>query len=145
MARHRTPTNVLKLAGTYRADRHGDRIGEVEPTLGFPDAPEWMLPEAKAEWERLRGDTRYAEAIAKVDRAMLATYCQLWARFVAGATASAPVPVSHVAALVNLGAKLGLNPADRSKVKVPEPEKPGNAFSEFESPLKTFLGRKRSA
>jgi phage terminase small subunit len=109
------------------------RAGEVDPDGGIPDAPDWMLPEALVEWGRLTSNGRYAKALRGVDRAALATFCQMWARFVEGEKANTPVPVSHVAAMTNLGAKLGLNPADRVKVKVPEAPKAANPWQQLKS------------
>jgi P27 family predicted phage terminase small subunit len=136
MPNHRKPTNLLQLQGGYRPDRHGDRAGEVKPALGFPQPPEWLTTEARAEWDRLAADSAYAGAIAQIDRAMLAVYCTLWGKFVAGeiredgpVRTHYPVKAAHIAVMVNLGAKLGLNPADRSRVKAPEAPKAANRWT----------------
>ena len=109
------------------------RAGEVDPEPGIPEAPEWMAPEALVEWGRLTSDSKYVKALRKVDRAMLAAFCQLWARFVEGEKKAEPVSVAHIAAMINLGAKLGLNPSDRVKVKVPEDPKQKTAWQNLKA------------
>jgi phage terminase small subunit len=72
-------TEQLKLTGGYRADRHGHRA-ESQPIDSFPKMPDWLLPEAQEEWNRVR--IGHAKGVIKiVDGTMLAVYCQLWARF----------------------------------------------------------------
>jgi len=39
------------LAGTYRADRHGDIIELVTPPRDIPVAPDYLTEEAKRVWE----------------------------------------------------------------------------------------------
>jgi hypothetical protein len=121
------------IEGTGRKSRLARRKGEVDPEPGIPEAPEWMLPEALIEWGRLTSDSRYVKALRKVDRAMLAAFCQLWARYVEAEKKNEPVPVTHVLAMVNLGAKLGLNPADRVKVKVPDAPKAANKWQQLKA------------
>jgi P27 family predicted phage terminase small subunit len=139
MPRHRVPTRLLKLKGSFREDRHGNRGDELEPEIGFPNPPGWLSAEAKREWRRLQSDSRYAAAICRVDRAMLATYCQLWGQFVRGEQPNTtegaprffPMQTSRVALMATLASRLGLNPADRSRVTVlPRPKNP-NPFDEL--------------
>jgi phage terminase small subunit len=127
------PTVLHLIEGTGRKSRLAKRKGEVDPEGGIPEPPEWMLPEALVEWGRLTSDGRYVKALRKVDRVALATFCQMWARFVDGEKKNEPVPVSHIAAMTNLGAKLGLNPADRVKVKVPDAPKPQNKWQQIKA------------
>jgi phage terminase small subunit len=142
MAKSPKPTKLLRLEGTFRPDRHAARAGEVEPEPGFPDPPEWLLPEALAEWKRLAADSGYVTAICKVDRAMLAAYCQLWARFVEGERPSQPgrafpdhcrVKAAHIAIMTSLAGKLGLNPSDRVKVKGRGAEPATNAWQRLKN------------
>lgn len=126
------PTNILKMQGTARKDRHAERA-DLQVESGLPEAPEWLSPEAVEEWNHLVSDSKYKSVLGKVDRAAMAIFCQMMGRFIQGEKKGEPVQVSHVAALVNLGAKLGLNPCDRVKLRLPEPEKPKSAWANLRS------------
>ncbi len=52
MARPPKPTALLHLQGTFRGDRHGKR-GREPRAKGTLDAPDWLVPEARAEWDRV--------------------------------------------------------------------------------------------
>lgn len=113
------------MEGTARKDRMTERASELDLPGTYQPPPEWLKDEGKAEWERLFADSRYAPALALVDRGMLATYCQLWARFVEGEKSDKPLGGRQLQTLVAVAAKLGLNPTDRCKVKLPA-EKPAD-------------------
>lgn len=60
-------------------------LNRREPTVSnaLPSCPGWLAKEAKREWRRLARELNAAGLLATVDRAALAAYCQLWARWVA--------------------------------------------------------------
>jgi phage terminase small subunit len=119
------PTALLELQGTARKDRHGKRA-EPKPKKGFPPAPEWLQPEAKTEWERVCEGYDEQGIITKLDRGMLATYCQMWARYVASEKAEPYVmlPASFISTMASVANKLGLDPSGRVKLRVPDEPKP---------------------
>ena len=127
MPRPPIPTSIHVVKGTARKDMLRRRSGELLLEAGLPDAPDWMPPEAQREWGRLTSDAKYAKALAKVDRGILTVYCILWARF---ATAEQIEDVAirrkerltptELMVMVNVASKLGLNPCDRVKLRVPE-------------------------
>ena len=47
-----------------------------------PEAPEWLPPEAAAEWERVVPELARLELVKPVDRAALTAYCLTWDRLV---------------------------------------------------------------
>lgn len=123
--RPRIPILVHKRRGTDRA--RVKKRGELVLNSGPPDSPDWLLPEAKAEWGRLLKVSKYAAAIEKPDRAMLAIYCQLWARFVASEQPGGKeLGGRQLQTLVSVGAKLGLSPTDRAKLPAGEKSKPAD-------------------
>jgi P27 family predicted phage terminase small subunit len=67
---------------------------QVKQTPGFvrlpPEAPAWLPPEARAEWERVVPELQRLELLKPIDRAALTSYCMAWDRLV---TASAIVAV----------------------------------------------------
>ena len=73
-----TPTKLLKLRGSWLADK---RTGEPEFPAGAPTCPTWLDAEAKAEWKRILPQMLAVGTVARVDRAVLAGYCQSWADY----------------------------------------------------------------
>lgn len=132
--RPKKPLVLHKLHGTARKARMEKRAGEMQLESALPDPPEWLLPEARAEWERLLANSQYRLALATVDRAMMAAYCQLWARFVMAQQGTAEEAEKfggrQLMSLVQIAGKLGLNPQDRTKIKTPAaPEKGENPWA----------------
>ncbi len=54
---------------------------EPIPAKGMPNCPEWLLPEAKKEWERLADLMNQIGVLTEVDMAAFAAYCQSYARW----------------------------------------------------------------
>lgn len=120
--RPRIPILVHETRGTDRA--RVKKRGELVLRSGRPEAPDWLLPEGKAEWDRLMKVSKYAAAIEKPDRAMLAIYCQLWARWVESEQPEGKeFGGRQLQTLVSVGAKLGLSPTDRAKLPAGEQTK----------------------
>ncbi|MFJ1581772.1 phage terminase small subunit P27 family [Streptomyces sp. NPDC088197] len=46
-----------------------------------PDAPEWLTPEARAEWDRVLPGLARLDLLKPEDAAALAAYCEAWATF----------------------------------------------------------------
>ena len=55
---------------------------EAKPRTVIPDPPEILKDEALAEWRRITLLLAEVGLIAKLDRAVIAGYCQAWARYV---------------------------------------------------------------
>jgi hypothetical protein len=60
-----------------------------------------------------------------LDRSQLTLYCQMVARWREAETREpyAPLPASYAATIAGIASKLGLNVADRAKLRLPEPMK----------------------
>lgn len=127
------PTVIHEIQGTKRKDRHVTaRAGELNLSdSALPEPPEWLCEEAKDEWFRLLTDGKYAKALRSADWTALSIYCQMWARFVQSEKSGEPMNAKYISTMVSLGGKLGLNPADRVKVRLPEEEKPKTGWSQF--------------
>jgi len=55
----------------------------LRPQVGIPDRPDFLLPDAKAEWDRITPELKRLHIISNIDMAALAMYCQayaLWAQ-----------------------------------------------------------------
>ena len=73
------PTAVKKLEGNPGKRKLNTK--EPVPAKGIPDCPEWLLPEAKKEWERLADLMNQMGVLTEVDMAAFAAYCQSYARW----------------------------------------------------------------
>lgn len=74
-----TPTETLKIRGSWRVKK---RENEPAPVSGRPDCPDWLLGEARAEWDRQVEDLDARRLIAKTYRAALAMFCEAWGEYV---------------------------------------------------------------
>jgi P27 family predicted phage terminase small subunit len=130
---------TLKLHGTFREDRHGS--GELPPSE--PDCPEWLSEEAKAEWGRIVPTLVQLVGVHKIDRALLATYCETWADYhrvvlelreegetyesmTQNGTIIRLHPMVQIRnasrdGLTKLGSKLGLSPSARTGLNIGKP------------------------
>lgn len=139
----RQSKQTLKLHGTYREDRHGS--GELPACE--PDCPEWLSEEAKAEWDRIVPTLVKLVGVHKIDRSLLATYCETWSEWRSAVEklreeketyetatqngiikrANPLVAIRQAARndLVKIGNKLGLSPSARTGLDIVMQEKKG--------------------
>lgn len=73
------PENVRELRGNA-----GKQPPASSPKArpGIPSRPEFLSAEAKREWRRVVGELDEMGILSTVDRAILAMYCDAWAKFV---------------------------------------------------------------
>jgi P27 family predicted phage terminase small subunit len=141
------PTALKVLEGN-RGKRPINRR-EPRPAPTAPECPTWLSREGKAEWRRVVPELDRIGMLTRVDRAALASYCEVWATFV---TAQREVhehglvllereretddgtviyvrPVKNPAVLIardaagqvrQFCAEFGLTPSSRSRLEVPE-------------------------
>jgi P27 family predicted phage terminase small subunit len=138
-----TPTNVLAMRGSWRANRNP---GEPHPERGRPRCPRWLDEKAKEAWAQLIPQLDRMGVLAKIDGNALARYCQLWSRWrkaedflqqqgdtylVKGpdgkATAVKAYPQARIAAqlaeqLLRLEQHFGMTPAARARLSAPREE-----------------------
>lgn len=69
------PIELTLLEGN-RGHRPVDLNGMFRPEVGLPDAPRWLLPEAKKAWRRLSPELLRYNLLSKVDRDGFAQLCQ---------------------------------------------------------------------
>ncbi len=81
MANRSIPMHVLKLRGTARADRHGDRGIHGKPTSRAPPVPNWLPEDARTIWRKLSKEMVLEETWRSVFEFTLAAYCVLYAEF----------------------------------------------------------------
>jgi len=76
------PANVHALKGNPSKKPLSQLLGEFKPEVEIPDAPAFLWPGAKAEWDRIAPELEYYGLVSKLDRGLLAMLCQEWARYV---------------------------------------------------------------
>jgi len=115
-----------KLQGTYRADRHGDRLDEVI-AHGIPAKPPGLDPQGSILWD-LIVDALPPAAQCLVDSAMLTGACRWWSlwreydrQLDAGEGDGYRTLMMATMAWKNFdkaAAKFGMSPIDRARLKV---------------------------
>ena len=78
--RKKKPTQLKIIQGTDRADRRNPN--EPMPDPNIPPPPPHLKDEALEEWNRLSTELYNLGLLSNIDRATLAAYCVLWARWV---------------------------------------------------------------
>jgi len=127
VGRPRLPTKVLELRGTFKKNPKRRLAREGEPVapgkLGAP--PDCLDKDEQARWYEL---SEAAPWLAAADRFIVELACGLWMLERRG---KATATESRL--LVSILGRLGMTPADRSKVKVPQaPPKKVNAFTRLQ-------------
>lgn len=74
-----TPTALKVLEGNPGKRKLNDR--EPKPKKRAPSCPQWLEPDAKAEWKRLAKKMTELGILTEVDMASFSGYCQAYARW----------------------------------------------------------------
>ena len=130
-----TPTAILKLRGTYRADRRPDN--EPTPEPGIPDPPDLLAGEALIEWDRTTCELNKIGILSHLDLAAVSAYCQAWVRWLAAeknlaktgpvVKASSGYPILNPSLTISnkalqqvrrLACELGLTPSARTRISL---------------------------
>lgn len=127
MGRPRTPTSQLKLHGSLRSDRHGDRAGE--PQYGGIPVPAVQLSGAAAEhWEFVVPKLIETGVAKDIDGPALTMLCQFWAKaqsYLAAGDGEYRIDQSAVMAAKqwrDLASRFGLTAVDRAHIQVGKTE-----------------------
>jgi phage terminase small subunit len=114
MPRPRTPTNLLILNGGLAHDkkRYANRTTEPVPSGDIGPAPKHLSPAQKAIWKELLKQVPDG-VLTNADRIIFELACRLTHKMRTEEFTS-----SNAAQLVSCLSRLGLSPADRSKVQV---------------------------
>ena len=79
MGRHPTPTAILELRGSWRAQRR--RQEPRPPPDSVPVCPDWLDAEARAVWETMLPQLQAMGVATALDTIALARYCVLFVRW----------------------------------------------------------------
>jgi P27 family predicted phage terminase small subunit len=143
------PSNVVRLRGNpgKRRPNHA----EPRPAAAMPTCPACLGEEARKEWKRLCKELAALGLLTRIDRGMLAAYCQahaLWVEAVSsieryGTMVKSPngypmqspyvaVANKQVEIMGRIAAEYGMTPSSRTRIRVGEqvPDDPFEAFLE---------------
>ena len=119
MARPRTPTAVLELTGAFQKDPQRRECREGEPAangpLGDPPAGFAADRELLEIWDELVSLVP-ANVLARADRWTVELACRMMRLLRKGGFKAAELNI-----LLSCLSRMGLTPADRSKVSIPKP------------------------
>lgn len=128
-----TPTETLKLLGTFRKDRHADRADGAPPE-GEPVKPDGFGPVESALWDQVVPILIRKKLVGVLDTAQLISMCRHYRHYIAcdllleENPADKNLRVSALAwwtAFDRVASKFGLTSADLAALKVPR-DKPAN-------------------
>ncbi len=80
MGGRRPKTTILKTLSGNPGKRPLNK-NEPQPKIDIPDCPKFLTKEAVLEWKRIAVELSVLGVLAQIDRAALAAYCQVWARW----------------------------------------------------------------
>lgn len=116
------------LAGTYRADRHGDIVELVTPPRDIPVAPDYLTKEAKRVWEEELPRILACGGV-EADSSFLARYCTAEAEFRGMAAKGEPVTAAMMTALRQYAELLGIAGHRSRLARGNSQDKPTSGFS----------------
>jgi P27 family predicted phage terminase small subunit len=129
------PSNVVRLRGNPGKRRLND--AEPRPGAVTPSCPAYLGGEARREWKRLSKELAALGLLTRIDRGMLAAYCQAYALWVEavcsieryGAMVKSPngfpmqspyvaVANKQVEIMGRIAAEFGMTPSSRTRIRV---------------------------
>lgn len=128
MARHRQSSNVLALHGAFKHNpaRGRARAAEPRPTAGLGDPPAHLDEAARDAWVELVARA-HAGTLCAADAPFLEYAAKVWAQVKASDCVSPALGLRFE----QVCAKLGMTPADRSRVSVQKPQGAESKFARF--------------
>jgi hypothetical protein len=123
----RQPTNILKMSDAFKRNpaRLRERESEPQPTGAIGEAPKELTKREREIWCDLIAEAP-PNVLTNADRFLLAVTAKLYLKVLKGKGSG----FDQATLARNLG-KLGLSPADRSKIKTPVAS-PKNTFSDLD-------------
>jgi phage terminase small subunit len=126
MARPRTPTNVLEIRGAF--DKNPNRRREDAKTTGeIGDPPTYLSEMERLAWAEIVQNAPIS-VLTSADRQIVELASRLMAESRVDFTEFTAAKLARLEAMLG---KLGMTPADRSRVSGGNKDKPRNAFSEL--------------
>src|SRR5687768_7084489 len=118
MAYPTTPTKLKELAGNPGKRPLNDR--EPHPSGRIGACPDWFPDDAKLEWNRVVPELDRLGVLTSVDAAIVEAHCLTYAEVIDAKRNGEPLKAAMLTALRVGAAELGLTPAARVKLVVPQ-------------------------
>lgn len=130
MARPRKPSNVLEMAGAFKKnpDRRRAREQEPEPAGDIGDPPEFLDEVERGCWIELVS-LCHEGVLCAADRPFMEYGARVWAQL----RNSGEIDPKLGIRFETVCARLGMTPADRSKVSGRKPDGKKDPYDEFAS------------
>lgn len=125
MSRPRTPTTVLDMRGAFKANPARKRPDEPRPTGELGDPPAHLDGATLAAWNELVAMAPPG-VLTNADRWAVEIAAGLMAEYRKGEML--PAGVGHLRSILG---RMGLTPADRAALSIPQPEKTENKWAKF--------------
>ncbi len=119
MARPKTPTAVLEMRGAFKAHPGRRRPDEPKPTGELGEPPPHLDEAAANAWREI-AEAAPAGVLTSADRLAVEIAATLMAQFRAGDLL--PAGVGHLRGILG---RMGLTPADRAGLSIPQPKPAG--------------------
>lgn len=135
MARPRKPTSVLELNGSLRShpERARARKNEPKPTGPLGNPPESLSAAEKSVWFELES-LAPPNVLTNADRWTVELACRLMATVREdGIGGKHGLSVGELSQLIQCLIRMGMTPADRSKIGISKDNAPKNPFAEVEA------------
>lgn len=128
MARTRTPTNVLKLRGADKVhpERMAERANEPEAVGDIGEPADNLNEHQKACWHDLVNRC-HAGVLCAADAPFMEYAAKVWSQIRLAEEIDPKLGIRFE----TICARLGMTPADRSKVQVVKPKENENPFAKF--------------
>jgi len=129
----RTPTKILKARGSPLA-----KLREPEPELpaDIPTAPDYLDEFAKREWRYVCKHAKEGNYIARLDRDMLAMFCESLSKYVtARDRGDERMAMNWMDRVLKSGAQMGFSPASRASCKAAPKKSDEPAAKSFIKPF----------
>lgn len=123
MARPRTPTAKLEVAGAFKRNPQRKRAGEPVVTTPIGEPPK-MNPGALAAWHEIVAGAPEG-VLTSADRISVEVAAHLLAEFRASPV---EIPATKLVRLESLLGKFGMTPSDRSKLNIAKADDEENPF-----------------
>lgn len=124
MSRPRKPTNVIELTGGFKKDPQRKRGNEPKPAGTLKSAPKHLDADAKKCWKEIVS-VMPAGVLTKADGMIVEIAAVLMVKFRKDLSA---MTASKMNLLINCLTRIGMTPADRSKINIGSPEDEKNPF-----------------
>ena len=129
MANAPKSTAVLKLAGTFRKDRHAERSALPVEEARAPTMPSFLKGAASSEWKRIIKVLKGRGNLSQANAATITQYCLMWRELEDNYNGEGePMGAAFHTSFRLVCAELAITPVSQIKISVPDKPKETEGF-----------------